>query len=189
MKQTVLLLRHGATPGNALHKYIGSTDEPLSPEGRTALEALRYPAADLVYISPKLRCRQTAELLFPGAHYAVVEDLREMHFGVFENRSFRDMEQDEDYSAWLARNCETPCPGGEAKADFTDRCCAAFRAVLAADSSPRLTFVIHGGSIMAILSRYGRPARDYYDWAVDNGKGYLLEWDPDAQILQLLEAY
>ena len=38
MKQTILLLRHGATPGNAQHKYIGATDEPLSPEGRAALE-------------------------------------------------------------------------------------------------------------------------------------------------------
>lgn len=189
MKQTVLLLRHGATPGNALHKYIGSTDEPLSPAGRAALESLHYPAVDLVYISPKLRCRQTAELLFPGAACTVVEDLREMHFGVFENRSFRDMEQDADYAAWLASNCEGHFPGGELKSDFTERCCAAFAAVLAADSSPRLTFVVHGGTIMSILSRYGQPRRDYYEWAVDNGKGFLLEWDSDKKVLELLEEY
>lgn len=189
MKQTVLLLRHGATPGNALHKYIGATDEPLSPEGRAALAGLRYPAADLVYISPMLRCRQTAELLFPDATFAVVEDLREMDFGVFEGRSFREMEQDADYSAWLASNCEAPIPGGETKAGFTDRCCAAFLTVLERDPSPRLTFLVHGGSIMAVLSRYGRPRRDYYDWAVDNGRGFLLEWDPETRLLQLLEAY
>ena len=189
MKQTVLLLRHGATPGNALHKYIGATDEPLSPEGRAALKGLRYPATDLVYISPMLRCRQTAELLFPGAAFREVADLREMDFGVFEGRSFREMEQDADYNAWLASNCEAPIPGGEVKSGFTQRCCAAFDAVLKADPSPRLTFLVHGGSIMAILSRYGRPRRDYYDWAVDNGKGFLLEWDPEARVLELLEAY
>ena len=189
MKQTILLLRHGATPGNALHKYIGATDEPLSPEGRAALAGLRYPAADSVYISPMLRCRQTAELLFPGADLRVVEDLREMDFGVFEGRSFREMEQDTDYSAWLASNCEAPIPGGETKADFTQRCCAAFDGVLAQDHAPRLSFLVHGGSIMAILSRYGRPRRDYYDWAVDNGRGFLLEWDPETKLLQLLEAY
>ena len=189
MKQTILLLRHGATPGNAQHKYIGATDEPLSPEGRAALQGFSYPPADLVYISPKLRCRQTAEILFPGATFREVEDLREMDFGVFEGRSFREMAQDADYSAWLDSNCEAPIPGGEVKAGFTERCCAAFLAVLEQDHAPRLSFLVHGGSIMAILSRYGRPSRDYYDWAVDNGKGFLLEWDPETKLLQLLEAY
>ena len=33
------LIRHGMTPGNAEHRYIGrQTDEPLSEDGRQQLE-------------------------------------------------------------------------------------------------------------------------------------------------------
>ena len=35
----IVLIRHGQTPGNALRRYIGRTDEPLSAEGVRALEA------------------------------------------------------------------------------------------------------------------------------------------------------
>lgn len=34
----IVLIRHGQTPGNALRRYIGRTDEPLSAEGVRALE-------------------------------------------------------------------------------------------------------------------------------------------------------
>ena len=33
-----LLIRHGQPRGNALEEFIGSTDEPLSPEGREEAE-------------------------------------------------------------------------------------------------------------------------------------------------------
>ena len=34
------LIRHGQTPGNKLSRYIGTTDEPLSDEGREFLKKL-----------------------------------------------------------------------------------------------------------------------------------------------------
>ena len=33
------LIRHGMTPGNEEHRYIGRTDEPLSQKGREQLLA------------------------------------------------------------------------------------------------------------------------------------------------------
>lgn len=41
----VMLIRHGQTAGNAQRRYIGRTDEPLSPEGIALSEAAgRDPA-------------------------------------------------------------------------------------------------------------------------------------------------
>ena len=34
-----------------------------------------------LFVSPMLRCRQTAELLFPGQEQVVIDKLREMDFG------------------------------------------------------------------------------------------------------------
>ena len=34
-------------------------------------------------------------------------------------------------------------------------------------------FVIHGGSIMAVLEAFGRPEREYYSWQTGCLSGYL----------------
>ena len=191
MNREIYLLRHGMTAGNRLHQYIGSTDEPLCPEGAAALAPLAVDGLRQVYVSPLLRCRETAALLFPGVPQTPVADLREMDFGVFEAKSYLDMDGDPAYQAWVDSNCEAPCPGGEDKAGFTERCCAAFLSVLDAEagqSDAPLAFVVHGGTIMSVLSRFGQPAREYYAWHVGNGRGFCLRWNGDAAapVLELL---
>ena len=61
----VVLIRHSKTAGNLLGRYIGTTDEPLCEEGIRLLENRSYPAAELVYVSPMKRCRETAALIYP----------------------------------------------------------------------------------------------------------------------------
>lgn len=199
----VYLIRHGMTPGNELHQYIGGrSDQPLSRQGREVLAEIReqgiYPEAEHVFISPMIRCRETAEILFPKAEQTVVDKLREMDFGIFEQRSAADMEDDPVYRSWVDSMCEDPIPEGEIKEDFTKRCCEAFSETMQAlkeqevlrektgdsnkadDPEKTEVFVIHGGTIMSILSVFGRPEKAYYDWYVKNGHGYECEWDGKA---------
>ena len=89
----VILIRHGSTAGNLEHRYVGSTDEPLTGN---ATEQLRdrqslYPEPDLLFVSPMKRCRQTAELLFPGKEQIVSEGLKECAFGAFEYKNYMEM--------------------------------------------------------------------------------------------------
>lgn len=172
----VTLIRHGQTAGNALRRYIGRTDEPLSPEGaRLAAEAGSDPARETVYVSPMRRARRTAEILFPNARQIVLDDLREMDFGDFEGRSAADMERDSAYRAWVEGGCMAPCPNGEGQADFTRRVCAAFCAALddaAARGAAEAVFVVHGGTIMSVLSALSRPAGAYYSYACANCGGW-----------------
>ena len=79
------LIRHGQTPGNKLQRYIGTTDEPLSTEGKEFLEKLTYPMPEALYVSPLCRCVETAEILFPGKSFPIIEELSECDFGEFEN--------------------------------------------------------------------------------------------------------
>lgn len=177
---TVELIRHGETLLQREHRYQGRTDGPLSPEGRAAL---RQSGAEvpLVYVSPLLRARQTAAILFPGAEQRVVAGFAEMDFGVFEGRTSGEMEHDPDYRAWVGSGCADRCPGGESKTVFCDRVCGAFSALMAA--APRtdpLVIVAHGGTMMAVLERFGRPARDYYAWQRPCGTGWLLRAEERA---------
>ncbi|MDD4851392.1 MAG: histidine phosphatase family protein [Gemmiger sp.] len=175
----IYLLRHGETAYNKEKRYQGQRDIPLSPEGLAALRQADFAPAR-VYISPLRRCRQTAAVLFPGAEQVVVADLQEMCFGSFEGRNYTEMEKDPDYTAWVAANCESPCPDGERKADFCNRICNAFAPLVEnalAAGADTLVILAHGGTQMAVMERYAVPHKGYYDWCAPNGGGYLLKTD------------
>lgn len=167
----IFLVRHGATAGNLLRRHIGVTDEPLCPEGRAALSVLDG-TVDTVYVTPLLRTQETASILFPQAVQEVVEGLREMDFGAFENKNYQELAHDPSYQEWVDGWCEGPCPGGESRRQFCDRVCAAFAALVddaLAKKLPRLVIVAHGGTIMAVGEAFALPKKGYFDWKVPNG--------------------
>ena len=102
IKVTLSLLRHGATPANREHRYLGKTDEALSEEGRAELLLKKKEIpAELLLVSPMLRCRQTAEILFPGRAQVQIPEWTEMDFGRFEGKNYRELNGDPDYQAWI----------------------------------------------------------------------------------------
>ncbi len=168
----IRLIRHGTTAGNAARRYVGRSDEPLCPEGISAAE--RQPkdrSIDRVYVSPMLRARQTAAILFPNAEQIPVEGLKEMDFGAFEGRTADEMENDPAYRAWVEDLCRGACPGGESQKAFHRRTVEAFSGVMKTTRSDA-TFVIHGGVIMSILFQLAEPEKDFYEWWTPNLGGY-----------------
>ena len=168
----IYLIRHGKTEGNALNRYIGSTDSPLCAEGieKTRL-AGGSPELKSVIVTPLIRTQQTARILFPNAEQRICYGLREIDFGDFENRSATDMEHDEAYRKWVDSGCVDACPNGEGIDGFSDRVVAAFAQEVErawADNEKRLVVVTHGGVIMALMSRLGRPKLGFYDWYLPN---------------------
>ena len=179
------LIRHGLTRLGEEKRYQGALDEGLSPRGRAALrQADFFPSR--VYVSPLRRARETAAILFPGAEQITVPDLREMDFGAFEGRGWWEMEQDAAYRAWVDGNCTGRCPGGEDRAGFSLRVCAAMEALLQTNGDA-LVIVAHGGTQMAALERWGRPKREYYRWQTPCGCGWLLEYDNGCDEMQVLQ--
>ena len=177
------LIRHGATAGNLARRYIGRSDEGLCDEGVRQVLALRgrLEAPDMVFSSPMLRARQTAELLFPDLAYGVLDGLRETDFGDFEGKNAAELADDAAYRAWVVSGCAAPIPGGDDPAAFKSRCIAAFLAAM--DLVPpgcRAAFILHGGGIMAILEALAIPRRTFYDWHTDNGAVLRCRWDGKA---------
>ena len=61
---------------------------------------------------------------------------------------------------------------------FQHRVCAAFRREVEKAmeaNAERLYLVVHGGTIMAVMSRFARPEADYFDWRLGNCQGYRCE--------------
>jgi broad specificity phosphatase PhoE len=127
----VLLLRHGQTEWSLNGRHTGSTDIPLTEEGRVQARALHDRLAGrefaLVLTSPLGRARETAELAGLGAQAQVREDLLEWNYGDYEGVTTADIrKQDPDWLLW-----RDGCPGGETAADVgarVDRLIAEVRA-------------------------------------------------------------
>lgn len=175
----VWLLRHGATVYNDEHRYQGRGDIPLSAQGLENLRRAEF-APPVVYVSPMIRAKQTAAVLFPEAKLVEVPGLQEMNFGAFEGRNYQEMADDTDYRAWVEGGCVGQTPGGESKAVFSDRVCEAFVSVVDSALEARetqLVILAHGGTQMAALERFALPRRDYFDWCGLLAGGFILETD------------
>ena len=177
---TIYLIRHGKTRGNLERRYMGVTDQPLCPQGRAALADWRGPEAEAVYVSPLLRCRETAAILYPGAAQTAVPGLRETDFGAFEGHTYEELKDSPAYQAWLDSAGQAAPPGGESREQVRQRVLAAFRAVTAGHApGERLALVVHGGTIMTLLEAL-EPGGQFYRWQAPNGGGFRCRWDGGA---------
>ena len=177
----LLLIRHGLTLLGEQGQYQGEEDSGLSRKGREMLlRSALMP--DRLFCSPKRRAIETAEILFPESEIEVRDDLREMHFGLFEGRSWRDMADDPTYRAWVDGGCRGACPGGEDRESFSRRVCREMEGLLQeaeTGGAALVAVVAHGGTQMAVLSEWGEPRRDYYAWQTACGCGYELDICPE----------
>ena len=192
----LILIRHGETQGNKLKRYIGKrTDEPLCPEAGNMLAQLAYPEVQAVYASPMIRCTQTAGILFPGKKLNIIDELAECDFGEFENKNYKELSGDPRYQAWIDSNGILAFPGGESKEECAARNLEGFQRAVTVCIREEITeaaLVVHGGTIMNIMEKYALPKKEFYEWHIGNGCGYLVELDPvlwkkDRRNLKLLE--
>lgn len=176
----IFFIRHGSTAGNLERRYVGTTDEALTAEAVRELRLRRgsLPVPDVVFVSPLQRCMQTAKILFPEAQKVTLPGLRECDFGEFEYKNYEELRGCKVYQSWIDSGGTTGFPGGESREEFTKRCCAAFETgcrEAMQQGAKRAAFVVHGGTIMAILDKYSIPHKDYFDWQVKNGGGFCGE--------------
>ena len=190
IKINLTLIRHGKTPSNREHRYLGVTEEALSGEGRKQLEILAekdiLKKTWLLFISPMLRCQESAGILFPGRKAYPIEEWREMNFGAYEGKNYEDLKNDPYYQKWIDSNGTLPFPEGESQQEYIKRC---HRGLLTAtkiiqkeiaenqmtESQPRnITAVVHGGTIMALL--HILAGGNYFDYQVKNGGGYCCKF-------------
>ena len=151
------LVRHGevdAEPG----RCWGWTDLELADEAATreALAAqlgLLDPAPARIVCSDLGRARATARLLgeLVGVEPEPTPALRELHFGVWEGRSWPEIEQrwPELYWAYMERWRERAPPGGESWLELVERVGHLWYEGLVARRSPTVV-VAHQGSLRAL---------------------------------------
>lgn len=194
-KIRLVLIRHGETASNKEHRYLGKTDEDLSPCGaekiKNAVQEKLYPEIDILFTSPMKRCQQTAQLIYPDMTAHIIPEFAEMDFGEFEGKNYQDLKDDARYQAWIDSNGTLPFPGGESRETYIGRCKLGFEKMFNELQSTTLQkdkykdslavnqytigLVVHGGTIMSLMHAYA--GGEYFDYQVKNGRGYICTLD------------
>lgn len=183
----IYLVRHGMTKGNREKRYVGRTDERLLESEADALKKESPPLVDRLYVSPMQRCVETAEYMWNKVQgrknqieLVTVPDLSECDFGMFEYKNYQELTGIKEYDDWVLSGGTLPFPGGESVEDFKKRCQRSFYEILSGEwntgnTDAKIGFVIHGGTIMAVLDAFSSPHRDYFEWQVKNREGYVCD--------------
>ena len=178
----LILIRHGETAANKEHRYLGRMDETLSIEGKEKLlqyeKQGKYPKVDMVFTSPMKRCKETAQILYAAVTTREIPEWTEMDFGDFEGKNYTELQYDECYQAWIDSNGILPFPNGECREGFIERCMQGMDKLIqslyeemADRKIENVAAVVHGGTIMALLSSI--CGGEYFDYQVKNGEGFV----------------
>ena len=161
-----ILIRHGETKWTLSGQHTGTTDIPLTDNGRAAARLLAPLAAKaevaIVLTSPLHRARETCELAGLGAHAQIDANLLEWNYGEYEGLTTTEIHARDP--RWLL--FRDGCPGGETPEDVAarvDRVIARIRGV-----SGDVVLFAHGHVFRVFAARWlGLPPAD--------GAGFLLD--------------
>jgi broad specificity phosphatase PhoE len=161
----VFAIRHAETAWSLSGQHTGTTDLPLTDNGRQLAQRMRSAlvrtAFALVLCSPMRRARETCELAGFGDRAVIDSDLLEWNYGTYEgltSKQIRELVPD-----WLI--FRDGCPGGETPEQVStrvDRVIARSRAV-----GGDIVLFAHGHLLRALVARWiGLP--------VSGGQHFLL---------------
>lgn len=182
LRQEILLLRHGMTADGLAHRYCGSSDPPLCPEGEAALSPLPLP--ERCFSSPSRRAVQSAARFFPGLQPELLPELAECHFGAFEGHTYEELKDRPDYQTWiLDQTNQAAPPDGESRAQHRRRSMQGWDALLrASGSAHRIAAVSHGGTIVQIMDSLFPGTRDFYQWQPSCGQGWSIRLENGSPV-------
>jgi broad specificity phosphatase PhoE len=168
----LLLVRHGATTLSSEDRFAGSTDVPLSDEGRhqaAGLAArLRHAPVAAVYCSTLRRTIETASIIAEphGLEPIQRHGLREIDHGHWEGLTRQDVERrfGDEYARWEADPFTVAPDGGECGVDVMARALPVVRAIVESHQGEQILVVSHKATIRLVISSLlGFDARGYRD--------------------------
>lgn len=170
----IYFVRHGETVWNKEKKIQGQSDIPLNEYGRElgtiTAEALKDIPFDIVYSSPLIRAKETAEILVKNRNLNIHEDLRlvEMSFGEGEGENLPEIHAHPEMKLhnFIHNPGEyIPPAGGETFEELYDRCKNFMEEVIipAENKYDTMLIVGHGALIRGFIHNITkRPSKDFW---------------------------
>lgn len=154
------LVRHGEVDEAYHEVFGGQIDMELSPNGHEQAKRLAKFLADRhfdrIYRSPMVRVRQTAEPLLDalGREAEVIDDLREVDFGVWTGYKWQEIREkfDADAEDWLLHLENNDIAEAESMDGYRSRIQGSLERMMEEGAGQDLLVLCHGGVIRMLLS-------------------------------------
>ncbi len=185
----IIAIRHGETAWNVDTRIQGSLDIALNERGReqarAVARALQGEAITAIYSSDLWRAHDTATAIANAMGLAPVptEGLRERMFGIFEGKTFAEIETLwPDLAARWRRREPDFCPeDGESLMTFRDRIIHCVSRLAVRHPGEQIVVVSHGG-VNDVLYRAatGLALDAPRTWSLGNAEINRLLWTPQG---------
>lgn len=189
----IIAVRHGETAWNVDTRIQGQLDIPLNETGRRQAQRLAQALAardaiHAIYSSDLLRAAGTALSISEAVGTPLVthEGLRERCFGIFEGKTFGEIEAiwPDEALRWRKRDPHWAPPGGESLVQMRERVVQTLQALAMRHGGEQIVVVAHGG-VMDLLYRTatGQDLQAPRTWEVANTAVNRLLWTPQGLTL------
>jgi broad specificity phosphatase PhoE len=177
-------IRHGETAWSLSGQHTGTTDIPLTDNGRRLAERLRPVLAKeafaLVLVSPLQRARETCALAGLGDAAVIERDLMEWNYGEYEGLTTNQIQ--EKRRGWLI--FRDGCPGGESPEQVAARVDRVIDRARAAKGDVAL--FAHGHVLRVLAARWiGLPASGGQHFLLDTGTLCILGYYRDVPAVKV----
>jgi broad specificity phosphatase PhoE len=179
----IVLVRHGQTEWSVSGQHTGTTDIPLTEEGRRHARALGARLAGWtfarVFTSPLSRAEETCRLAGLGEGAVTLGDLREWDYGDYEGRRTADIR--EERPGWGLWN--DGVPGGETVGEVGRRADEVIEAARSVDGDVALFG--HGHVLRIIGARWiGLPPDHGARLALSTASISVLGWERETAVVE-----
>ena len=185
----IIAIRHGETAWNVDTRIQGQTDIGLNDKGhwqaRQAAAALAHEPIAAIYTSDLSRAHDTARAIaqVQGLTPQTERGLRERAFGIFEKRTWTEIETlwPDDARQWRERVPEWAPAEGESLLALRERIQHLTHALAARHVGEQIVLVAHGG-VMDILYRLAtqQALQAPRTWSLGNANINRLLWSPQG---------
>ena len=170
----IYFVRHGETIWNKEKKIQGQSDIPLNEYGKElgyiTAEALKDIPFDIVYTSPLIRAKETAQILVNNRNLEIYEDSRltEMSFGEGEGESLPEIHTHSEMKLhnFIHNPGEyIPPAGGETFEELYNRCKNFIEEIiLPAEEKYNTMLIVGHGALIRGMIHYinNRPTKDFW---------------------------
>lgn len=165
----IILVRHGESHGNVKKIFagpeIGLTERGIG-QAQASRELLSSYDFEKVYTSPYKRAIETMDHL--GLKGQVEEDIREIDFGILENKTYNSLSKDfpEEASLWAKDPIYHRVKGGESVLDAYKRVTGFLDRLISQGENSLL--ICHDGTIKIALSYVFDQPEYFFRFKLDN---------------------
>jgi probable phosphoglycerate mutase len=185
--QRITLVRHAQTEWSLTGQHTGTTDMPLTDEGRRLTERLRRRLAgerfDRVLSSPLQRAAETCRIAGFAAEAELRDDLVEWDYGTYDGRTTADIRaENPGWELW-----RDGAPGGESPVDVAERMDRVVADLIdTCEHGGDVLVFGHGHGLTALTVRWlGLPIERGRHLRLGTGAVSLLGWKREVSVLQL----